>query len=646
LILFGHVLTWIAHPALRSHYYDVAGVAVSHPGNVRLRELAEQSKPLYRTLRNSEKASLAKSILDAWRNQTVPPGRVFWKFDGRWQEVEESAAVDIVMTMLRRDTNNNDKATTTSHARDPTAVPAPAPAATSVSSPSGEEGGSNVEGASGAAPASKRQRRPAPREDGGGQRPTGKSNLFAAIGQNYSLDGLEHILRSDPGAIRRRDAEGRLPLHVAACSDAPLEVVRLLADFWDGALRERDNQGKLPLHVAVALERGVVRLSVVRFLVDRYEHALRERNAYGRLPLHVAADNGAPLEVVQVLVDKWEQALQEPDKYGKLPLHIAADRGRVRPDVVRYLLDKWEPALQVRDVYGRLPMDCAKGNVPLARSLISGHHGSHTTIHARTDDARTATPDVLNLAACDNGRDETIGDRETLEEQVDEQNTKGAGATELDETSFGRAALSSASASTPDAGVPCPTDRGDGALGRLAPEPPAHDRLPGEPESLAALLHDYDSDGTIDHSEYMAPHNNNDVLLGRGSKFLRTWNTMFHRLIWILSLMSPFPMPLQLVSTDTLETRSSLSLCGRPSRQFASLLDRIGPLLPTASLLPSKAGTPLDGSWSESAAMARKKSGERWGTPRPVGRCWKLFEKQEGTSQTRPAVRFQPISSR
>lgn len=82
-----------------------AGVSVSHEGNRRLRDLAEPQKFLYKILRSHEKAPFAKSILDAWRSDTNPQGRVLRPVGGAWQEMTERRAIEMVMGILRRDPN-------------------------------------------------------------------------------------------------------------------------------------------------------------------------------------------------------------------------------------------------------------------------------------------------------------------------------------------------------------------------------------------------------------------------------------------------------------------------------------------------------------------------------------------------------------
>jgi hypothetical protein len=89
-----------------------AGKSNSHPGNVRLREFAERWKHHYQGhLKNAEKAPFARWILDLWRNDTDPRGRVLrQEQDGTWRELTDEKAVKVIMGILRRDPDQSNQA--------------------------------------------------------------------------------------------------------------------------------------------------------------------------------------------------------------------------------------------------------------------------------------------------------------------------------------------------------------------------------------------------------------------------------------------------------------------------------------------------------------------------------------------------------
>jgi ankyrin repeat protein len=85
-----------------------------------------------------------------------------------------------------------------------------------------------------------------------------------------AIELIQETLRSRPGAIRERNQDGELPLHVAA-DYGEGDLVRFLARQWPQALRERDLQGKVPLHHAAEES-----LEVVEFLAAEWPEAIRE----------------------------------------------------------------------------------------------------------------------------------------------------------------------------------------------------------------------------------------------------------------------------------------------------------------------------------------------------------------------------------
>jgi ankyrin repeat protein len=96
--------------------------------------------------------------------------------------------------------------------------------------------------------------------------------------------------RQPTTAFSRR---GRLAIHLAAASTAPVEVLQLLlAEAHPDALLARDDGGSLPLHLAVA--RTEPDLEVVQYLVRERPEAVRERDNRGFLPLHVAVSTTRP----------------------------------------------------------------------------------------------------------------------------------------------------------------------------------------------------------------------------------------------------------------------------------------------------------------------------------------------------------------
>ena len=101
-----------------------------------------------------------------------------------------------------------------------------------------------------------------------------------------TLQHFHHLLSTlDPELIHNRDESGKLPIHIACQSKAPVEVLALIVEHDAATLHMADFTGALPLHECCC---GFVDDSSVRFLV---EHGgvgtLAVSNQEGFLPLHV-----------------------------------------------------------------------------------------------------------------------------------------------------------------------------------------------------------------------------------------------------------------------------------------------------------------------------------------------------------------------
>jgi ankyrin repeat protein len=150
-------------------------------------------------------------------------------------------------------------------------------------------------------------------------------------------------------------------------------------DFRARALRDRDVDGRLPLHIAVA--RGW--LDTVQVLADLSPEALRMQDGNGQTPLHIAAANGH-LDVVHVLAPLSPEALREQDRNGQLPLHgaVTAAGAAEAASFTRYSgrlfgppSDPWvEPILSLatRRVEALQHRDSIGGRTPLEVAAESG----------------------------------------------------------------------------------------------------------------------------------------------------------------------------------------------------------------------------------------------------------------------------------
>jgi ankyrin repeat protein len=118
----------------------------------------------------------------------------------------------------------------------------------------------------------------------------GSLPLHLAAWKCASAEAVEFLLqKSPPAALRTRNAAGMLPLHEAADGSPSPRAVRLVCRAWAGALGEPDADGNLPLHLAAA--RGEPRLDVVELLAREAgggPAALLQANERGERPVDLA----------------------------------------------------------------------------------------------------------------------------------------------------------------------------------------------------------------------------------------------------------------------------------------------------------------------------------------------------------------------
>jgi ankyrin repeat protein len=179
-------------------------------------------------------------------------------------------------------------------------------------------------------------------------------------------------------ALRAKDKNGWLPLHVACRYGSPA-VAGILAREWPRALRRRTRaEGWVPLHILAQKRFATEQIARVLMIADLWPHGLRERDAKGWLPLHYAAQDG-PLEVAEHFALCWPLSVRTATSDTKdLPLHVAAFCADV--ELVRYLADAFPSALHARNADGQLPLHrcVSRGNpgLDVVRLLGSAFPGA------------------------------------------------------------------------------------------------------------------------------------------------------------------------------------------------------------------------------------------------------------------------------
>lgn len=130
-------------------------------------------------------------------------------------------------------------------------------------------------------------------------------------------------------ALLQRDAQGRLPVHVAI-ENNPSPTC--LHELWAWASQEVwsavDNDGRTPLHVACQQGNYITIADVVYILLQASPDALDIMDRHGRLPIHVALQHGATEDIIEQLLPHYRnQSTQQQHGPWKSLCEMAAEHG-------------------------------------------------------------------------------------------------------------------------------------------------------------------------------------------------------------------------------------------------------------------------------------------------------------------------------
>ena len=203
---------------------------------------------------------------------------------------------------------------------------------------------------------------------------------------------IDDLLAAYPDACRLADADGRLPLHLAAAHHAEECTIAALLDALPDATAIAYVDDNLPLHCAAA---GHASAAVLRRLASAFPSALHIAGPGGCLPVHLAVRTGAPLDSLLSLLQAAPSAVTRRTDNGALPLHEAIERG-ASAAIIDALLHYDAQAARSRARCGRLPLEllarrgilvCDAVDVSTRRSTrgCSGGSGGVTGGHAAGD---------------------------------------------------------------------------------------------------------------------------------------------------------------------------------------------------------------------------------------------------------------------
>ena len=134
----------------------------------------------------------------------------------------------------------------------------------------------------------------------------------------------------DTEMIRSRDDSGKLPIHIACQTNAPVEVLAMLIEMDPATLPITDRTGALPIHLLLCSSDSgrstPCKYARVRYLVEQGGvGTLAAHNRKGALPLHTfCGSTHRPWRVVQYLIQSFPSSVSMQTNAGEYPFIMEA----------------------------------------------------------------------------------------------------------------------------------------------------------------------------------------------------------------------------------------------------------------------------------------------------------------------------------
>ena len=163
-----------------------------------------------------------------------------------------------------------------------------------------------------------------------------------------------------PWALKQRDLNGDLPLHVAIKRDDPSHMIicELLRTCPETA-QMKDINGDLPLFLAC--RRSKMQVGILKSLLQVYPAAAKLKS-YGNTALHHLLHTGcATPENVHVLMSYYPEAIVTTNNFGNLPLHYLCASERPHLATVRAVLSAYPSGITFINKSGETPIERALG---------------------------------------------------------------------------------------------------------------------------------------------------------------------------------------------------------------------------------------------------------------------------------------------
>ena len=212
----------------------------------------------------------------------------------------------------------------------------------------------------------------------------------ACKNKKVTLEIVQLLYNTLPGAFRLRDKYNRLPIHCLCDNEDlddtnSLDILRFMLEI-DPTLPREMVYGYLPIHHTVARKST----AFCKLLIEAYPQSLRIESSIGRLPIHDACANGYRDDTIQYMLELDPELINVEDSDGYLPIHWAAMRGTTKSIEILLKFDPDAASKEFNNGSRRLPLHHACGAYNQNLSSIQALYDAYPeAIFARTDSSRT-----------------------------------------------------------------------------------------------------------------------------------------------------------------------------------------------------------------------------------------------------------------
>jgi len=187
------------------------------------------------------------------------------------------------------------------------------------------------------------------------------SPYIPTINNDDVLNRCIEYVNIDKNAGKLKNEHGNTAYHLLVGRDYDedfiLPLLKILIEKSPDAVKIKNDEGYLPLHLALASP--LIFEEVATLLLKAYPESATMVNPEGLTPLllSVMRDNSS-FELCKLLCQLYSKGPQIPNKTRSLPLHFACKRSKPNISIIKMLLRRHPDAAKVVNNYGFLPLHC------------------------------------------------------------------------------------------------------------------------------------------------------------------------------------------------------------------------------------------------------------------------------------------------